>query len=78
MPNYTTRGDGQGFGIGWGAFLPGLPSLSANFNTGSSEYTVLGANQNGNNDYKNFNLRSNYSIAGFNLNGGYNIGTSQF
>ncbi len=76
VPNYTTRGDGQGFGIGWGAFLPGLPSLSANFNTGSSEYTVLGANQNGNNDYKNFNLRSNYSIAGFNLTGGYNIGTS--
>ena len=50
--------------------------MSANFNTGSSEYTVLGADQNGSNDYKNFNLRSNYSIAGFNLNAGYNIGNS--
>jgi hypothetical protein len=76
VPNYTTRGDGQGFGIGWGAFLPGLPSLSANFNTGSSGYSVLGAGQNGSNDYKNFNLRSNYSIAGFNLSAGYNIGNS--
>jgi len=76
VPNYTTRGSGQGFGIGWGAFLPGLPSLSANFNTGSSSYTVLGADQNGNNGYHNFNLRSNYSIAGFNLNAGYNIGSS--
>ncbi len=76
VPNYTTRGDGQGFGIGWGAFFQGFPSLSANFNTGNSEYSVLGADQNGSNDYKNFNVRSNYSIAGFNLNAGYNIGNS--
>ena len=76
VPNYTTRGSGQGFGIGWGAFLPGLPSLSVNFNTGSSDYTVLGAGQNGNNGYHNFNLRSGYSIAGFNLNAGYNVGNS--
>ena len=76
VPNYTTRGDGQGFGIGWGAFVPGFPSLSANFNTGSSEYSVLGSDQNGSNGYNNFNLRSNYSIQGFNLNGGYNVGTS--
>ena len=76
VPNYTTRGDGQGFGIGWGAFFQGFPSLSANFNTGSSEYSVLGADQNGNNGYHNFNLRSNYSIAGFNMSAGYNIGSS--
>ena len=76
VPNYTTRGNGQGFGIGWGAFLPGLPSLSVNFNTGSSAYSVLGADQNGSNSFHNFNLRSNYSIAGFNLNAGYNIGNS--
>lgn len=76
VPDYTTRGNGQGFSIGWGAFLQGLPSLSANFNTGSSAYTVLGADQNGSNDFKNFNVRSNYSIAGFNLNAGYDIGNS--
>ncbi len=76
VPNYTTRGNGQGFNIGWGAFLPGLPGVSATFSTGSSEYSVLGAAQNGTNDYHNFNVRSNYSIAGFNLNAAYNIGSS--
>ena len=76
VPDYTTRGNGQGFGIGWGAFLPGLPSLSANFNMAVA-HTAYWDQQNGNNDYKNFNLRSNYSIAGFNLTGGYSIGTSQ-
>ena len=76
VPDYTTRGNGQGFSIGWGAFVQGLPSLSVNFNTGSSAYSVLGADQNGSNDYKNFNVRSNYTIAGFNLNAGYNIGNS--
>ena len=76
VPDYTTRGNGQGFSIGWGAFLPNLPSLSATFNSGSSNYTVLGANQNGNNDYHNLNIRSNYSIAGFSLNAAYNIGTT--
>jgi hypothetical protein len=76
VPNYTTRGSGQGFGIGWGAFVSGFPSLSASFNTGSSEYSVLGADQNGSNGYHNFNVRSGYSIAGFNLNAGYNVGNS--
>ena len=76
VPNYTTRGNGQGFSIGWGAFLPGLPSLSATYSDGNSDYSVLGAEQDGNNVYHNFNLRSNYSIAGFNLNAAYNLGNS--
>ena len=77
IPDYTTRGNGQGFNIGWGAFIPGLPSLSANFNDGSSAYSVLGTSENGSNDFKNFNLRSNYTIKGFNLNAGYSIGTAE-
>ena len=76
IPNYTTRGNGQGFDIGWGAFVPGLPSLSATFNTGSSEYSVLGAGQNGNSGYRNLQLRSNYFVSGFNLTAAYNIGNS--
>ena len=76
VPDYTTRGNGQGFNIGWGAFLPGLPSLTADYNTGSSEYSIFGSDLKGNNGYKNFNLRSNYSIAGFNMNAGYAIGTA--
>ncbi len=76
VPDYTTRGNGQGFNIGWGAFLPGLPGVSATFSTGNSEYSVLGANQNGTNSFNNFNVRSSYSLAGFNLNAAYNIGNS--
>ena len=76
VPNYTTRGNGQGLSIGWGAFVQGLPSLSVNFNNGSSDYSILGVDQNGNNNFRNFNLRSNYSIAGFNMNAGYSIGSS--
>ncbi len=76
VPDYTTRGNGQGFTIGWGAFLPGLPSLSATYSDGNSQYSVLGADQNGSNVYHNFNVRSNYSIAGFNLNAAYNLGNA--
>lgn len=75
-PNYTTYGSGQSFNVGWGAFLPGLPSLLATYNRTSSEYTVLGTNENGNNSYQNFGLRSNYTIAGFNLNAAYTLGDS--
>ena len=76
-PDYTTRGSGQGFSIGWGAFLPGLPSLSATYSDGNSNYSVLGAEGNGSNVYHNFNLRSNYTIAGFNLNAAYDLGNSR-
>jgi hypothetical protein len=75
-PNYTTYGDGQSFNVGWGAFVPGLPSLLATYYRGSSEYTVLGINQDGNNSYQNFGLRSNYTIDGFNLFAAYTLGNS--
>ncbi len=55
---------------------PGCPGVSATFSTGNSEYSVLGANQNGTNSFNNFNVRSSYSIAGFNLNAAYDIGNS--
>ena len=73
-PNFTTQGSGQGFNIGWGAFLQGLPSLAATFNTGSTNYTVFGTDQNGSSDFKSLNLRSNYTISGFNLTAFYDIG----
>ncbi len=75
-PNYTTVGSGQGFSIGWGAYVPNFPSLLATFNTGSSDYSVFGTDLNGSNSNKNFLLRSNYMLAGFNLNASYNLGTA--
>ena len=75
-PNYTTYGDGQSFNVGWGAYVPGLPSLLATYYKGSSEYTVLGTDQDDNNSYQNLGLRSNYTVAGFNLLAAYTLGNS--
>ncbi|HEX9112510.1 MAG TPA: hypothetical protein VF845_13605, partial [Terriglobales bacterium] len=77
LPDFTTRSSGRGFSIGWGAFVPDWPSLTATFNEGSSEYSIPGAGQNGSNGYRNFALRSGYRIKGFNLSAGYNLGSSE-
>jgi len=76
VANYTTRGSGQGFNIGWGAFFPDYPSLSATFSDGSSDYSVLGSPLRGNNQVRSFTLHSGYTIAGFNLGANYNLGVS--
>ena len=77
LQNYTTRSSGQGFNIGWGAFVPDWPSLTATFSDGHGDYDVPGSNLHGNNTYHNLALRSGYMIAGFNLSAGYNIGNSE-
>ena len=71
QPNFTTHGHGQGFGIGWSALLPNLPTLSASYSQGSGTGTVYGTNQETGSDTKLFNLRSSYAIEGFRLNGFY-------
>ena len=67
----TSRGENLG------AFVPDWPSFSATFSDGNSDYSIPGSNQNGSNNYKNLALRSGYTIAGFNLSAGYNLGSSQ-
>jgi hypothetical protein len=76
LPNYTTHGNSDTFGIAWSEFVPGLPSLTASFQRGSNQYSVYGATDNGNSDFHSLNLSSNYSIAGFNLGGSYTNGAS--
>jgi hypothetical protein len=76
LPNYTTHGNSDTFGIAWSEFVPGLPSLTASFQRGSNQYSVYGATDNGNSDFHSFNLSSSYLIAGFNLGGSYNNGAS--
>jgi hypothetical protein len=77
LPDFTTLSNGQGFHIGWGAFLPDWPSLTAIFTGGNSDYSIPGTDQHGSNSYRNFALRSGYMIAGFNLSAGYNLGSSE-
>jgi hypothetical protein len=70
-PNFTTHGHGDGFGIGWSALIPGLPTLSTSYTQGSGSGTVFGTDQETGSDTKLFNLRSTYAIEGFHLNGFY-------
>ncbi len=76
LANYTTHGNSDTFGISWSEILPGLPSLSANFQTGSNQYSIYGSNDNGNTSSKSFSLRSGYMLAGFNLNAYFSDGDS--
>lgn len=67
-PNFTTHGHGEGFGIGWSALLPDLPTLSVGYSQGSGSGTVYGTNQESGSSTKLFNIRSSYAVEGFHLN----------
>lgn len=74
-PNFTTRGHDNGFGIGWSALLPGLPTLSVGYSQGSGSGTVYGTDEESGSSTKLFNLRSSYAIEGFHLNGFFDHNT---
>ncbi|MGO8796258.1 MAG: hypothetical protein ACLQLC_15665 [Candidatus Sulfotelmatobacter sp.] len=67
VANYTTHGDSDSFGINWTEMVPNWPTLGASFQTGSSQYSIYGANDMGTTDYHSFNLRSGYALKGFNM-----------
>jgi hypothetical protein len=69
QPDFTTHGHGQGFGVGWSALFPGLPTLSASYSQGSGSGNVYGTDQETASDTKLFNVRSSYALEGFRLNG---------
>lgn len=74
-PDFTTHGRGDGFGIGWSALIPGLPTLSVGYQQGSGSGTVYGSDQETSSDSRLFNVRSSYAIEGFHLNGFYDHNT---
>jgi len=76
MANYTTKGNSDTFGVGWSEILDGLPSLSANFQTGSNQYSIYGSNDSGSTNSKSFSLRSSYLLRGFNLTAYFTDGDS--
>ena len=76
LSSLNTNGNGQGFGVTWSALLPGLPTLTAGYQQGSSNYSLYGTNENGSSDFRSFFLNSNYNIAGFGLGTGFSHGTS--
>jgi len=77
LPNYTTHGNSDTFGINWSETVPGLPSLSAGFQKGGSQYSIYGTNDNGNSGFDSFTLHSGYVIDGLSLSAYYQKGASQ-
>ncbi len=70
-PNFTTVGNSQGFGVGWSALLPDLPTLSVSYSHGSGDGTVYGTKEDSTSATNILNVRSTYQVAGWRLNGQY-------
>jgi len=77
ISSLNTNGNSQTFGINWGAFVPGLPTLSVGYQQGDSNYSLYGANENGSSNFRSFNMTSSYTLFGFGLSGGVSHGTSE-
>ena len=71
ISDFVTRGNSQNFGINWSANLPDKPSFTAGFQTGKSDYSVYGTNNQGKNSFHTLNLHSGYTWAGFNMGAYY-------
>lgn len=76
IANLTTHGNNDTFGINWSANLPNAPSLSVGFQSGSSQYSVYGTNDEGDSAFRSFNLHSSYTMLGFHLGAYYTIGAA--
>ncbi|HTW48144.1 MAG TPA: hypothetical protein VMD92_09350 [Acidobacteriaceae bacterium] len=76
LANYVTHGDSSTFSANWNENMPKLPSLSAGYQRGSSQYTVYGIDDEGTNSFNSVNVHSGYRLAGFNLGAYYSAGDS--
>jgi hypothetical protein len=77
ISSLNTNGNSQNFGINWGAFVPGLPSLSVGYQQGSNDYTLYGADENGSSHFRSFTLSSSYNLLGFGLTGAISHGDAE-
>ena len=76
LPSYTTHGNSDSFGINWSENVPDLPSVSVGFQRGSSDYSIYGANDQGNSTFNSFNVHSGYLLDGFSMGAFYQYGNS--
>lgn len=65
VANYVTHGNSDTFSINWSENIPGAPSFSAGFQSGSSQYSVYGTNDSGSTNFHSLNLNSSYKVAGY-------------
>ncbi len=76
LANYVTHGNSDALGINWSESIPDAPSFSAGFQTGTSDYSVYGTNDSGENAFHSLNFHSAYQVAGFNMGAYYSLGGS--
>lgn len=76
LANYVTHGNSRTFGVNWSELLQGMPSLSAAFQLGNSDYSVYGTDNQGKNSFHSLNLHSSYQIDGFNTGAYFTSGGS--
>jgi hypothetical protein len=76
LANYVTHGNSDTFSANWSENLTNLPSFSAGYQRGNSQYTVYGLDDEGRNTFDSLNLHSSYRLAGFNMGAYYSMGGS--
>ena len=76
VSSYVTHGNNDDFGVSWSLNLPRKPSLSVGYQRGNDDYSVYGANDQGNSTFHSFNLRSSYLFEGFDTTAFYSKGGS--
>jgi hypothetical protein len=74
IANYVTHGNNDALGVNWSENLPDAPSVSVGYQIGDSQYTVYGANDEGESSFRSLNVHSSYQLAGFNMAGYYSTG----
>jgi hypothetical protein len=77
VADHTTYGNSDVFAISWSEIIPEIPSLTVGFQTGNSQYSLFGTDQNGHTHFRGFNVHSGYRLKGFNLNAYYSNSVSK-
>ena len=78
VPSVLGNSSGSDFNISWSALFEGLPKLYASYMITDSTSTLLGTTSESKTTSKNFNLNSNYELAGFSLHGNLNHYNTSF
>lgn len=71
VPDFTSSGNGQGFGINWSAIFPKWPTFSIGYQQGNGTSNLSGTDQESSSSQRLVNLRSSYQIDGFSLGAYY-------
>lgn len=76
VTNFVTHGNNDAFNVSWTEALAGIPSLTASYLMGNSNYSVYGTSDTGNNHFHSLNLHSSYNWDGFGMGAFYTLGGS--